>query len=207
MNKVFFHEHLLTFDAAHFSGSLKVKVADEAKLREFVFRWLQEERRKDALLYGYDVKEMKKDFRRIFHFVEAAGGVVRDKKHRVLFIKRWNRWDLPKGKKEKKETMSQCALREVEEETGVKNLNIIRSLSSSYHLFETRDQWFMKKTYWFLMETTYEGETKPQNEEDITAVQWMNEDQCSGALASTYRSLRDALKMEICTLFEEKTGS
>ena len=207
MNKVFFHEHLLTFDPVQFSGSLRVKVADEARLREFVFRWLQEERRKDALLYGYDAKQMKKDFRRIFHFVEAAGGVVRNRHHKVLFIKRWDRWDLPKGKKEKKETVSQCALREVEEETGVKKLKIVRSLSSSYHIFETTDQWYLKKTYWFLMETGYEGQTYPQNEEDITAVQWMNEEQCSGALTSTYRSLRDALELEICELFEEKTGS
>ncbi|MBN2615517.1 MAG: NUDIX domain-containing protein [Bacteroidales bacterium] len=207
MNQVFFHEHLLTFDPDQFSGSLKVKVTDEAKLREFVYRWLQEERRKDALLYGYNVNQMKKDFRRMFQFVEAAGGVVRNKQHNVLFIKRWERWDLPKGKKEKKETLPECALREVEEETGVKKLHIVRALSSSYHIFETTDQWYLKKTYWFLMETGYEGETKPQNEEDITAVQWMNEQQCLGALSSTYRSLRAALKMEICELFEEKMSS
>ncbi|MBN2638192.1 MAG: NUDIX domain-containing protein [Bacteroidales bacterium] len=201
MNKVFFHEHLITFKPDKMNDGLNVKVTDAKELRDFVFRWLQEDRRKDILLFGYDVKQLKKDFQKIFRFVEAAGGVVTNSDKKVLFINRWDRWDLPKGKKEKKETISQCAVREVEEETGVQDLKVLRSLPSSYHIFETTEQWYLKKTHWFLMETSFEGEPIPQNEEDITLVRWMNKEECTGALSTTYRSLREALNVEICEIF------
>lgn len=201
MDKVFFHENLLTFSSHELSEGIKVNLANKKDLRDFVFRWLQDEKRKDVLLYGYDVKQMEKDFKKIFVYVVAAGGVVRNQHNQVLFIKRWARWDLPKGKKEKKETIEDCAVREVEEETGVHDLTVVRELSSSFHLYETADQWYLKKTYWFLMQTSFDGHPTPQKEEDISAVQWMKKEECTDALISTYRSLREALKVEICTLF------
>ena len=54
--------------------------------------------------------------------VQAAGGLVRNNKGKMLFIFRKNKWDLPKGKVDKGETLENGAMREVEEETGVKKL-------------------------------------------------------------------------------------
>ena len=58
----------------------------------------------------------------------AGGGLVYNTKGEVLFIFRNGKWDLPKGGKEKKEKMSCAAIREVEEETGVNKLKIIKKL-------------------------------------------------------------------------------
>jgi 8-oxo-dGTP diphosphatase len=58
--------------------------------------------------------------------VRAAGGVVRrvgpDGVERVLVVHRprYDDWSLPKGKVDAGETDEQCALREVEEETGLR---------------------------------------------------------------------------------------
>jgi len=44
----------------------------------------------------------------------------------MLFIYRFNKWDLPKGKLDNGESVSECAIREVEEECGIANLKIVR---------------------------------------------------------------------------------
>jgi 8-oxo-dGTP diphosphatase len=59
------------------------------------------------------------------HEVEAAGGVVvRDGEEgpEVLLVHRprYDDWSLPKGKLEKGESFEQAALREIEEETGLR---------------------------------------------------------------------------------------
>ena len=54
-----------------------------------------------------------------FKIIRAAGGLVM-KDDQYLMIHRLGVWDLPKGKLEKEETSKFGALREVEEECGVK---------------------------------------------------------------------------------------
>src|SRR5690606_39248757 len=60
--------------------------------------------------------------------VTAAGGMVFNDKKEILFIYRNKRWDQPKGKIEKGETLEESAIREVEEETGIQDLKITRYL-------------------------------------------------------------------------------
>ena len=48
----------------------------------------------------------------------AAGGLVFNAHEELLMIERWDRWDLPKGKVEKGESLPDAAWREVEEETA-----------------------------------------------------------------------------------------
>ena len=203
MERVFFHERMLSFDPKADRDISKVQITNMKSLRRFVFHWLKDEAKEDTVIFGYDLKQMKTDFLKLFQYVEAAGGVVSNKNDQVLFIRRWDRWDLPKGKKEKKESIAGCALREVEEETGVDGLRIVKPLHSSYHLFLVNKKWHLKKTYWFLMETGFNGAVQPQKEEDITEVTWLNSKQCDTAMRETYRSLRDALNDEVCRIFGE----
>ena len=58
--------------------------------------------------------------KRRLQWVRAAGGIVTAPDNTMLLIQRNGRWDLPKGKVEPGETLLQAALREVEEETGIK---------------------------------------------------------------------------------------
>jgi ADP-ribose pyrophosphatase YjhB (NUDIX family) len=50
--------------------------------------------------------------------VMAAGGLVENEHGEILLIYRKKHWDLPKGKLDAGETLEECAVREVEEETG-----------------------------------------------------------------------------------------
>ena len=63
-------------------------------------------------------------FCRNFITIYAAGGIVYNNSQQILMIFRNNFWDLPKGKLELNEKIEDCAIREVEEETGVKELII-----------------------------------------------------------------------------------
>ena len=69
-------------------------------------------------------EELKKAFFKKFTLVQAAGGLVYNEKKEILLIFRRGKWDLPKGKLDKGEKLEDCAVREVEEETGLTELTI-----------------------------------------------------------------------------------
>src|SRR5690625_5071005 len=96
--------------------------------------------------------------------VVAAGGMVYNSKQQILFIKRNNRWDLPKGRVEKNERLEDAAIREVEEETGVKDLELGEFITKTYHVFKRNKKWKLKVTYWYEMHSDYQGKLKPQKE-------------------------------------------
>ena len=109
--------------------------------------------------------------------VTAAGGVVfrvNASESQVLVIKRNGFWDLPKGKLEKKEAVKECALREVEEETGLESLKLKAFLCDTYHEYVQDGIKYGKTTYWYLMEAGRSDENfSPQAEEGITNVVWV----------------------------------
>ena len=115
------------------------------------------------------------DFLKVsFLYIEAAGGFIeRDK--RFLFIHRLGKWDLPKGKLEKKETIENAAIRECEEECAIKNLKIVKQLASTFHIYPFKTGYVLKQTYWFYMKTNYAEKLKPQTEENIDEVKWFSE--------------------------------
>ena len=110
-----------------------------------------------------------------------------------MFIYRNNKWDLPKGKTEKKESIEQTALREVEEETGVTGLKIVKPLDTTYHIFKRNDKLKIKVTYWFEMTTDFDGELFPQENEGITKVAWLNEAETENALTNSYANIKRLL--------------
>ncbi len=177
-----------------------VYVENKKAFCAFVLRWIEDGNRSDRAVYGYPAEKMFHHLEECFHYVEAAGGVVRNKANRLLFIRRWNIWDLPKGKVDRGEEIRQCALREVEEETGVTALQITKELPVSYHFYFYKEKLHLKKTHWFLMETDFDGPLKPQREEDISQVSWLDATGCRKAFLETYRSLRDNLEQVVCNV-------
>lgn len=129
-------------------------------------------------------------FQSKFIIQKAAGGKVFNQKNEVLFIYRFDTWDLPKGKLEKGESIATCAIREVEEECGVTHLQIQKPLDTTYHIFERKDEIILKITYWFLMNTTYEGDLIPQIEEGIEKVCFKNHESTKAALENTYENIK-----------------
>ena len=177
---------------------LGVCVKDSDELKRFVNRWLSLDEYRDVMVYGYDLRKLIDDFKSMFTFVEAAGGVVRNNEGKVLFIRRWDMWDLPKGKMEKGETPEQTAIREVKEETGIKSLKIIEKLAESYHIYYDEPPCYLKRSHWYAMETNKTEMLTPQLEEEITDVVWLDKKACKKAFSETYRTLRDVLMEKVC---------
>ncbi len=191
---------IITENKEKHPGNELVFAGEKKALCSFAEAWIDNENRRDTVVCGYDVEKMFHHLKKHFKYVEAAGGVVCNSENKRLFIRRWNIWDLPKGKVNKNEDIEACALREVEEETGVSGLQITGALPSSFHFYFYKEKLFLKKTYWFWMSTQYAGELKPQLEEDITEVKWLNPVQCHDAFCETYRSLRDNLEVAVCDI-------
>lgn len=122
--------------------------------------------------------------------VIAGGGKVYNKKGKILFIYRNNKWDLPKGKIEANETIEETSIREVEEETKVKNLEITKPLPTTYHIFKRNGVYKIKITYWFEMFTNYKGRLKPQKKEGITKAKWLGPTKVSKVLENSYANIK-----------------
>jgi 8-oxo-dGTP pyrophosphatase MutT (NUDIX family) len=126
--------------------------------------------------------------------VLAAGGLVKNENGRLLMIFRNDKWDLPKGKVEKGESVEEAGIREVEEECGIGKLTITKKLSPTYHTYIHKEKIVLKKTFWFEMLCTDDRQLKPQQEEGITEVKWMSPDQVEMALENTYLSIIDVVR-------------
>ncbi|MFD2603825.1 NUDIX hydrolase [Flavobacterium suzhouense] len=145
---------------------------------------------KKAFLYHPDEKETLKKLKEKIPVAKAGGGLVYNKKGEVLFILRNGKWDLPKGGIEKGEEIEDTAVREVEEETGVKNLKITNKLQKTYHIFKRNGTYRLKITHWYEMKTDYTGKLFGQIEEGIEKVAWLNPDQVKEALTNSYENIK-----------------
>jgi 8-oxo-dGTP pyrophosphatase MutT (NUDIX family) len=121
----------------------------------------------------------------------AAGGLVRNSKDEFLLIFRRGKWDLPKGKLNKKETFDQAALREVEEECGISGIQIQNPLISTYHTYSYKDGIALKKTTWFEMLYEGDGRLSPQKEEDIEEARWIPKNQLGPYLDKSFPAICD----------------
>ena len=149
-----------------------------------------------ASLYYPDEKVILKKLKEKIPVCKAGGGLVFNKKGEVLFILRNGKWDLPKGGIEREEEITDTAMREVEEETGVDKLEITRKLQKTYHIFKRNGKYKLKITHWFEMQTNFEGTPFPQANEGIEKAVWLNPEQIKEALKNSYENIK--------LLFEEE---
>jgi 8-oxo-dGTP pyrophosphatase MutT (NUDIX family) len=125
--------------------------------------------------------------------IEAAGGIVINPEHEILFIKRLGYWDLPKGKVEKNEELKVAAVREVEEECGISSPSIERKLLKTYHTYSAKGRNYLKTTHWYLMAYSQNEKLIPQEEEGITEVKWVKKEEMEPQINNTYNSIIDVL--------------
>ena len=136
-------------------------------------------------------KKLKKDS----VLIKAAGGLVESAEKNYLFIFRNKRWDLPKGKLERGEKMSEAAVREVEEECGVKIAKLGEKICKTYHIYPLETKMIIKKTNWYRMTVKGEPKLVPQKEEGIEKAVWLNSYEISSVVKNTFPSIIEVLKV------------
>lgn len=194
MIKVFNETSLIEFGEEIPVNDDKNYIFVEKRYDLFIFlnKYFKIKNQPDIVIYGYNSKKLFKDFKSYFSFIHAAGGIVKNEKEQVLFIKKKGIWDLPKGKVEKQEKPKRGAVREVKEETGVKKLKAGKKLIPTYHIFKRKRECILKKTDWYLMKASSKSKLVPEKREGITKVAWLEKEKAISAISSSYRSLAES---------------
>ncbi len=148
---------------------------------------------KEVIILSDKINETFAAFGNAFTNIEASGGIVQNEKKELLFIFRRGKWDLPKGKLEKKESPENCAAREIEEETGVKNLLLKHKIGETYHVYQERNVEILKTSHWYYFTCSGKQTTTPQTEEDISEVKWIHTRNIKQPVANTYQTIKDIL--------------
>lgn len=125
--------------------------------------------------------------------IVAGGGLLLNEKNELLMIFRRGAWDLPKGKLDAGEIIEACALREVEEETGVGQLILGDLLGITRHqYFDTfLKEEVIKETHWFAMKVSGCPSLIPQKEEDITDIRWVPLPDVPALLENSFDTIRE----------------
>lgn len=186
-----FCENLLSLD------NKGVKNCDDlvAKIRH----WLDDATAEDLDLGDVDGENLASAIKNIFRQAPAAGGVVIID-NKFVAIERNGIPDLPKGHIEKGESPEEAALREVEEETGITDLEIIKELPTTWHCYLLNDQWTIKKTSWYLMKTASGMKNVPQTEEGISKVYLVDTESVKDFEDKTFASLKTLLPEIVASL-------
>ncbi len=181
LNEILHHPDAVFID--EISGPAIKSLLHEIKKEEF----------HAGVLWHTDLEKLKKAFFRHFDLIEAAGGIVQNAQKEMLFIFRLGKWDLPKGKVEKGENFEQCAIREVEEETGATGLKLKNKTGETYHTYNAFGKHFLKISHWYYMTCGTKQKLVPQTEENITEIKWVKTKDIKEPIANTYASIKDIL--------------
>ncbi|MCC6460123.1 MAG: NUDIX domain-containing protein [Saprospiraceae bacterium] len=139
------------------------------------------------------------DFCACFQLLEAAGGFVTNPAGELLVFYRRGSWDMPKGKIDPGETPEQAAVREVQEETGLQQLELGPLLLHTWHTYSQKGDRILKRTWWYRMATSDE-QLIPQTEEDIEDIQWVEPRTWLAGKPVVYGSILDVIQAGLFTI-------
>lgn len=146
-----------------------------------------------GILYHKDLEALRKAVFKKFTLVQAAGGLVLDPSKAMLFIFRRGKWDLPKGKLDPGEPVDECALREVKEETGLKEVQLVEPLLFTYHTYNENGRHILKETSWYLMHASAKQKVIPQTAEQITEIKWVEPADVHQYLKKSFPLINDVI--------------
>jgi hypothetical protein len=158
------------------------------------YKKLKNGSKKSYIFLTKNPKETFKKLKKDCDIIKAAGGLVESVNGNYLFIFRNKKWDLPKGKLEDGENMKETAVREVEEECGIKVFKREEKLCKTYHVYPIGANLVIKKTNWYKMKVKGEPKLIPQKEEGIDKAVWLDKKEISPVLKNTYPSIMEVLK-------------
>ncbi len=147
-----------------------------------------------GVFFHPDLELLKKTFFKKFTLIQAAGGLVQNEHDEALLIFRRGKWDLPKGKRDKGESLEECAVREVEEETGLKKIKLLPHLITTYHTYHEGTRFILKESHWYAMTAKTDQPLIPQTEEDIHEIKWVKQKDLGPYLQNAFPSIVDVLK-------------
>lgn len=147
-----------------------------------------------GIFYHEDLDKLKKAFWKHFSIIQAGGGLVENEKHEWLLIFRRGKWDLPKGKLDDGETIEQCAVREVQEETGLQKVKLKNKITVTYHTYDEYGKHILKESHWYKMKASSKETIIPQTTEDILEINWAKKDKLDKYLQNIYPSVAEVLK-------------
>ena len=202
MYKIFHENKALVFpkidgNSLKFCVTLQESERYEADiLCDFLQEWCCDRDQTDTFIHEVGENAVAAALNDTFRMAPAAGGVV-VKNGTFVGIVRHGIPDLPKGHIEKGESPEQAALREVEEETGIGNLRILKELPSTWHCYQLGEEWRLKRTYWYLMESDEAIQPKPQTEEGISEIKLIGTEEIDSFLKDTFRSICEILGKEL----------
>lgn len=160
---------------------------------KIIYTWVLAHKSELFYVLCSDPKAFLKQIKQSVKVIEAAGGLVKNENKSLLFIYRNDKWDLPKGKIEKGETIKEAAVREVEEECNIAIYKREEKICKTYHVYIYKNEVVLKKTHWFKMKARGQNKLKPQKEEGITDVRWFRPNDIDAILANTFPSILDVL--------------
>jgi ADP-ribose pyrophosphatase YjhB (NUDIX family) len=146
-----------------------------------------------GVILSDDLEALRKSFFKHFTAIEAAGGIVQNDKKELLFIYRLEKWDLPKGKVEENEQIEVAAAREIEEETGLKDMVLKKKIGETYHTYNAYGKHYLKTTHWFYFTSDSHQKLQPQLEENITLIKWIKTKDIKTPMENTYASIKDIM--------------
>jgi len=172
-------------------SSILLKTEDKEELLFIVEAIENQEKVESAFVASDDIDKLWEEFKSEFTFIESAGGIVKNDNNDTLFIHRFGKWDLPKGKVNDGESDEQAATREVEEECGITGLTITKPIEATYYTYSVNESKILKKVQWFEMLYSGSEAPAPQKDEGITEVKWFGEADLADAMENTYQSVQD----------------
>ena len=142
-------------------------------------------------LLCHDPQKSLDDFCAALPVVRAAGGLVENSAGDVLMIRRKGWPDLPKGHIDEGESAEQAAVREVMEETGLAEVEIVAPFCTTRHFHNAYGRWEVKQTEWFLMYAAGESpELEPEEGEQITSAEWLRARRLWLAVGDSYSTIK-----------------
>ncbi len=194
MYKVFFNDKVIYLtDKISNNKDNFICINSKKEIPQYIDLLKSDAKIENITLFNKNIEKLQNMFGSLFSNIEAAGGLVYNNENHLLFIFRRNKWDLPKGKIDENETPQQAAIREVAEETGLKNTSITKLLTHTYHTYTQNGTDILKKTYWYIMKNNTDQVLIPQYEEEISEVKWVCPRNLEIIRNNTYNSIIDVL--------------
>lgn len=199
MHKIYFDNRSIVIcrpeDEIPVTGGTKViATGSEEDIIKSVEEFKSCESRSSLVIESDGTEEVYRRVCSAFKEVNAAGGLVTDDEGKYLLIRRNGLWDLPKGHQEQGEDIMTTAVREVEEETGARDLVPGKLLCITDHCYYRDGICHLKHTWWYHMSCSTSWKPEPQTEEGISEIVFADRESLGGMLKCTYPSILDVFE-------------